>query len=173
MFFGWINKIFSSVSCHQSTWPPCLIPVHSFANNSRPHVLIKWNLFNVFQSISSMSDNLSLAPTDIYYSPNSTPRSMSLSSGPVIGRKDSRADEIKLSNTDIWKLPDFGDSPVSSPPRTPPPEPTPPPTPPPVSIHWPFYGKTTSFIEYLYQICSLLSGGRHSFLMAFQSYFNT
>jgi hypothetical protein len=80
-----------------------------------------------------MSDNLSLAPTDVYYSPYSTPRTMSLCSGPDVGRRDSSADEINLSNTDIWKLPEFGDSPVSTPPRTPPPEPTPPPTPLPVS----------------------------------------
>uniref|UniRef100_A0A6P8IQV6 Uncharacterized protein LOC116303278 n=1 Tax=Actinia tenebrosa TaxID=6105 RepID=A0A6P8IQV6_ACTTE len=115
-------------------FPNLQLKTSFFMEGRPPPDLQQQDLQENLESISSMSDNLSLAPTDIYYSPYSTPRSMSLSSDPVVGRKDSRVEEIKFSNSDIWKLPDFGDSPVSSPPRTPPPEPTPPSTPPPEEL---------------------------------------
>ena len=73
-----------------------------------------------------MSDSLSLAPTEVYGSPSSTPRRISLASSVAMSER--------RTSTKLWDLPEFGNSPVSSPPRTPPPEPTPPPTPPPVSF---------------------------------------
>ncbi|XP_068713541.1 uncharacterized protein [Montipora foliosa] len=75
-----------------------------------------------YLSISSMSDSLSFAPTEVYFSPSSTPRRLSMASSVALSEHQSR--------TKLWELPEFGDSPVSSPPRTPPPEPAVPSTPP-------------------------------------------
>ncbi|XP_048581685.1 uncharacterized protein LOC5517160 isoform X2 [Nematostella vectensis] len=85
------------------------------------------------ETLSTISDSLSLAPTDIYMSPGTTPRRLSLASIPALERQLNRLEQEKQATALLWDLPYFGDSPVSSPPRTPPPEPTPPPTPPPES----------------------------------------
>ena len=75
------------------------------------------------------SDDLSLAPTEIYRSPSSTPRALSLVSAPSLEQKVARIAQEQKTSQDVWCLPEFGDSPVSSPPRTPSPEGTPPSTP--------------------------------------------
>ncbi|XP_068760183.1 microtubule-associated protein futsch-like isoform X3 [Montipora capricornis] len=74
------------------------------------------------ESISSMSDSLSFAPTEVYFSPSSTPRRLSMASSVALSEHQSRSK--------LWELPEFCDSPLSSPPRTPPPEPAMPSTPP-------------------------------------------
>ncbi|XP_074609001.1 uncharacterized protein LOC141863385 isoform X2 [Acropora palmata] len=97
----------------------------SWFMEGRPPVdLEQQNLREEKESISSMSSSLSLAPTEVYFSPTSTPRRLSMASS--VAMSDQRR-----ASTELWELPEFGDSPLSSPPRTPPPEPTPPPTPPP------------------------------------------
>ena len=91
------------------------------------HISSPFSPLFLFQSISSMSDSLSLAPTEVYFSPSSTPRRLSMASS--VAMSDQRR-----ASTELWELPEFGDSPLSSPPRTPPPGPSPPPTPPPVML---------------------------------------
>ena len=120
----------------RSTWPCC-------ASNSMVNVVyFRKKIFSLsftfvcispfpplflFQSISSMSDSLSLAPTEVYFSPSSTPRRLSMASSMAMS-------DQRQASTELWELPEFGDSPLSSPPRTPPREPSPPPTPPPVMV---------------------------------------
>ena len=108
----------------RSTWPCC-------ASNSIVNVVYLrkkiFSLLFLFQSISSMSDSLSLAPTEVYFSPSSTPRRLSMASSMAMS-------DQRQASTELWELPEFGDSPLSSPPRTPPREPSPPPTPPPVMV---------------------------------------
>ena len=129
-----IYKHFLGSSKH-STWSCCasyfIVNVVYFREKILFFVVLYFHmhifLLFFFQSISSMSDSLSLAPTEVYFSPTSTPRRLSMASS--VAMSDQRR-----ASTELWELPEFGDSPLSSPPRTPPPEPTPPPTPPPVML---------------------------------------